>query len=92
MIYRCDDVELELAVRRGLEDSGIDLDLLDPRTVKFLQCSDYTSLFACTGGAIDEEMREVSALSLNEISERRRTLSAGVLVLLTSDFNLAERS
>jgi hypothetical protein len=65
VVYGCDDVEFELAVRGCLEDTGVDLDLLDTRAVEFFERCYDTRLLACTRRSIDQKMREVTALCLD---------------------------
>jgi hypothetical protein len=60
-----DDVKLELAVGRGLEDTGVDLDLLDAGAVEFLQSGYYPRLLPGAGGSVDEDVRKVAALRLD---------------------------
>lgn len=64
MVDGCDDVELKLAVAAGLEDTGVDLDLLNARTVELAEGCNDASLLAGAGGAVDEKMGEVAALCL----------------------------
>lgn len=64
VIDRSDDVELELAVGRGLEDAGVDFDLVGAGAVEFAKKGDDTRFLACSRGSIDEEVREVAAVSL----------------------------
>jgi hypothetical protein len=64
VVYGSDDVEFELAVRRGLEDACVDLDFFDTRAVEFFQRSDDARLLSCTGGSVHEEMWKVAALCL----------------------------
>ena len=54
-----DDVEFELAVAGGLEDSGVDLDLFDAGAVEGAQGGEDAGLFACAGRAEEEEVGEV---------------------------------
>ena len=54
-----DDVEFELAVAGGLEDSGVDLDLFDAGAVEGAQGGEDAGLFACAGWTEEEEMGEV---------------------------------
>lgn len=68
MVYRCDNVEFQLAIGSRLKDTRIDLDFLDSRPVQFAKCCDDSSLFACAGRAIDEEMREIATLSLDQLA------------------------
>jgi len=58
------DVEFELPVAGRLEDTSIDLDLLYTRSVQCSQCRGDTSLLACSRRTVDEEVWEVSTLSL----------------------------
>ena len=64
MVYRGDDVEFELAVASCLENARVDFDLFDSRSIQFLECRYNSSLFACTRGAINQKMREISTLCL----------------------------
>lgn len=64
MIYGGDNVEFELAVRCGLEDTRIDLDLFDTRAIEFFEGCDDARFLACSRRAVYEEMREVAALCL----------------------------
>jgi hypothetical protein len=59
-----DNVEFELAVGCGLEDSCVDFDLFDAGPIQLFEGRDDPGFLTCTGGAIDEEVREVAALSL----------------------------
>ena len=59
-----DNVELELAVTRCLEDSAVDLDFLYTSTVERAKGCRDSCLLACSRGTVDEKMREVSALRL----------------------------
>lgn len=68
-----DDVELQFPVTRRLEDSSVDLDLLDSGAVQFLQCCDYAGFLARAGRSVDEEVREVSALSLTPMYCEKRS-------------------
>ena len=65
VVYGCDDVEFELAVRGRLEDAGVDLDLLDTRAVEFFERCNDTRLLACPRRSIDQKMGEVTALCLD---------------------------
>lgn len=67
MVYGGYDVEFELAVRGGLEDARVDLDLFDTGAVELFEGSDNAGLFASARGAIDEEMWEVAALCLRKV-------------------------
>jgi len=62
-----DNVEFELAIAAGLEDTGIDLDLFDTRTVELAEGGDDACFLAGARGAIDEEMRKVAALCLRKL-------------------------
>ena len=64
MVYGCNDVEFELAVRGCLKDTGVDLYLLDTRAVELFERCNDTRLLACTRRSIDEKMREVTTLCL----------------------------
>jgi len=64
VVYGCDDVEFELAVRSCLKDAGVDFDLLDTRPVELLERCDNAGLLACAGRSVYEEMREITALCL----------------------------
>jgi hypothetical protein len=64
MVHRGDDVEFEFAVCARLEDAGVDFDLFDTWSVEFFKGCDYPSLLARAGGTVDEEVREIPALSL----------------------------
>jgi hypothetical protein len=46
VVYRGDDIELKLAVRGGLEDTRVDLDLFDSRTVELFEGRDDSRLLA----------------------------------------------
>ena len=59
-----DDVEFELAVRRRLEDAGVDFDLLDAGAVEGAEGGDDAGLLAGAGRAVHEEVREVGGLGL----------------------------
>jgi hypothetical protein len=64
-----DNVELELAVRRGLEDARVDFDLFDAWAVELFERGDDAGLLAGTRGAVDEEVGEVAALGLDVVLE-----------------------
>jgi hypothetical protein len=64
VVYRGDNVELELAVRRGLEDASVDLDLLDTWAIELFQGCDDAGFLAGAGGTVDEEVGEVATLCL----------------------------
>lgn len=64
MIYRRDDVELELPVTASLEDTGIDLDLFHAGAIELLESCNYAGLLSSSGGAVDEKVRKVSASCL----------------------------
>jgi hypothetical protein len=64
-----DNVEFELAVRRGLEDARVDFDLFDARAVELFERGDDAGLLAGAGGSVDEEVGEVAALGLDVVSE-----------------------
>lgn len=64
MVYGCDDIEFELAVRRRLKDAGVNLDFLDTRSIEFFERCDDASLLACAGGSVYKEMGEITALCL----------------------------
>jgi hypothetical protein len=51
-----------------LEDAGVDLDLFDAGAVELFQGCDDAGFLSCTRRAVDEEMGEVPALSLREVS------------------------
>lgn len=74
MIYGCDDVEFEFAVAGRLEDARVDLDLFHAGPVQFFQCRDYAGLLPGAGGTVDQEMREVSTLSLEDAVREVPTL------------------
>ena len=61
-----DDVEFEFAVRGRLEDARVNFDLFDAGAVEGAEGGDYASLFAGAGGAIDEKVREVGGLGLED--------------------------
>lgn len=42
------NVEFEFAIRRGLEDTGVDLDLFYTGAVELLECRNNASLFTST--------------------------------------------
>jgi len=63
------NVEFQLAVRGGLEDTRIDFYLLDTRAEKGAEGGCYPSLFACARGTVDEEMGEVTAVCLGRVSK-----------------------
>ena len=65
MIHRRDDVEFELPVTAGLEDTGIDLDLFHTGAVELFEGCDYAGFLAGSGGTVDEEVRKVSASCLD---------------------------
>lgn len=54
MVDRGDNVEFELAIGRGLEDSCVDFDLFDAGTVKFAEGCNDTSLLACSRWTVDK--------------------------------------
>lgn len=64
MVDGGDDVEFKLAVRAGLEYSGVDFDLLDTRTKELAQSRYNSRLFASPGWSVDQKMRKVPARSL----------------------------
>lgn len=64
VVDRGDDIELEFPVGGGLEDPRVDLDLLDTRAVKLLERGNNASLLTRTRWSVDQQVREVSALSL----------------------------
>ena len=64
MVYTRHDIELQLAVRSRLKNTGIYLDLLHSRAIELLQSSNYACFLACTRGAIYEEVGEIAALRL----------------------------
>lgn len=64
VVHGCDNVELELAVAGGLEDTRVDFDLFYAWSVELLESSYNSGFFAGARGAVDEEMREVAALCL----------------------------
>lgn len=68
MVDGGDDVELELAVGRGLKYTSIDFDFLDTWAKELLQRSNNTGFLASAGGAIDEKVREVATLRLTRQS------------------------
>lgn len=47
MVYRRYNVELEFPVARGLENSCVDLDLLDSGAVEFFESRNNPSFLAC---------------------------------------------
>lgn len=47
MVYRGYNVEFEFPVTRGLEDSCVDLDLLNSRAVEFFEGRNNPSFLAC---------------------------------------------
>jgi len=53
-----------------LEDAGIDFYFFDARTVEFFEGGHDAGFFSCAGGAVDEEMGEVSALGLDGVRLR----------------------
>lgn len=64
MVNRGYDIEFELTIRCGLEDSGVNLDFLNARAVELLQGCDYPGLLSCARWTVDKEMREISTLCL----------------------------
>jgi hypothetical protein len=68
VVYGSDDVEFEFAVRGGLEDACVDLDLFDTGTVEFFECCNNARLLSCARRAIYEEMWEVAALCLHNVA------------------------
>lgn len=64
MVYGRDDVEFELSVCSGLENAGVDFDLLDTRAIELLERCNNASLLACARGSVYEEMGKVTALCL----------------------------
>lgn len=64
MVYGCDNVEFELAVCGRLENTSVDLDLFDTRTVQLLESRNNAGLLACARRSVNEEVREVTALCL----------------------------
>jgi len=61
------DVEFKFAVRRGLEDAGIDFYLFDTGTIKFFKGGNDPGFFAGTGRAIDKQMGEIATLCLRKV-------------------------
>ena len=68
MVDGGDDVEFELAGGRGLEDAGVDFDLLGARTVEGAERGEDAGLFAGAAGAVEEEVGEVGGGCLGIIS------------------------
>ena len=68
MVYGSDDVEFEFAVRGGLEDACVDLDLFDTGAVELFECGDYARLLSCAGRTVYEEMWEVATLRLHNVA------------------------
>lgn len=60
-----DNVEFELAVRRGLEDARVDFDLFDAGAVELFEGGDDACFLACSRGAVDEQVGKVTALCLH---------------------------
>lgn len=48
-----DDIEFDLAIRGGLEDARVDLDLFDTGAVELLQGGDNAGLFSGARRAVD---------------------------------------
>ena len=91
VVDRSDDIEFEFAVGRGLEDSGVDLDLLHSWPIQLLQRRHDPSLFPSPRGTIHEQMWKVSALRLGglQVSNGAPAIRQG---RLTRDWRRAERS
>lgn len=64
MVYGGYNVELEFAIRGCLEDTGINLDLLDTRPIKLLERCNDARFLPCARWSVYEEMGEVTALCL----------------------------
>jgi hypothetical protein len=90
MVVGRDDVELELAVARCLEDSTVDLDLLYTWAVKCAKGCCDSCLFARSGGSIDQKMWEVSTLRLQKCQFHFAITSE--MELLTNDLRRSDRS
>lgn len=66
VIYGGDNIEFELSIRSSLENACVDLDLFDTGAVQFFQRSYNPGLLASARGSVDEQMWEISALSLGK--------------------------
>lgn len=78
MVDTSDDVEFKLAIGSGLEDSGVDFDLFDPRTVQCAQSRDDTGLLPGSRRTVDEKVRKVGTLSLANVSVNAQNVSRWV--------------
>lgn len=58
------NIEIELAIRRGLEDASVNFDLFDTGAVEFFQCRYDSGFLARSGGAVDKKVWKVAALRL----------------------------
>ena len=66
MVDGCYDVELEFPVGGGLEDSRVNLDFFNARSIELLERGDNASFLPSPRRPVDEEVGEVSALRLGE--------------------------
>jgi len=71
------DVEFEFAIRSCLKDTRIDLDLLDTGTVELLEGCNDARLLASARWTVYEEMWEVTALRLKNVTLIRWTVPQG---------------
>ena len=71
MVYRGDNIEFEFPVTRGLEDSCVDLDLLDSGAVEFFESRDNPRFLACARWSVYKEVREVATLCLLSSKETK---------------------
>jgi hypothetical protein len=67
MVQRSDNVEFKFSIASSLEDTGIDLDLLNARAVELFQSCNNSCLFASTGWAVDKKVGKISALRLEYV-------------------------
>jgi hypothetical protein len=82
VVYGGDDIEFEFAIRGCLEHARIDLDLLDTGAVELLERCDDACLLPSARGPIDEEMWEITALSLRKVLSEVFTFCKAGLVRL----------
>jgi len=86
------NVEFEFTVRGGLEDTRIDLDLLDTGTVEFFESGNNARFLACTRRAVYEEMWKVPALCLASTMSDAMCLFGNLFEFLTRARRRSESS
>jgi hypothetical protein len=74
VVHGSDNIEFELAVGAGLEDSRVDFDFLDAGPVELLEGCDNAGFLTGARGAVDEEVWEVAGLCLRWLGERFKML------------------